>query len=767
MRPSKALLSILLFAQLLAHPAWAKVDRVVILKIDGLPDSIVERYLQEPGGAGHTGRVRLPWIDHVFARNGTWMANYYARGLSLSAPSWSILDTGRHLEIRGNSEFDRYTLRPYDYLNFFPFYIGYARLKRVDMPGVEILDENSVPLLLDRFPYEEGFQGFQLLQRGVSWSRLQDSLEHAFTGKPVKDLFDEWQTGFSFSASLYAQTEKELLGNLAGTKVRYLDYFSGDFDHTAHLTNDAVSQFHALEQVDSLVGRVSNAISKSPYPETTLLVLVSDHGMNSSGTVYSQGYNLVDWFNSQAGGAQHVLTNRHPLTEFKLKGLDPLVAEVITPSQESSYLGGEAASYPTVMLDLDGNERASIGLRNNRFNLLQVLLDQILHKRLSGPVKAATIRAFVRSRDEVRPAWQQDLDQLGEELIALDRQMEEAQRAVNQQPKKWTEAQHARGEDKVARRLVRQLENWRYEARVYGEYRAVLNRLLTVNAPELEAAKIHMEELIPKKSLGPSNTMSDLEKYVTGPSAEGMVLNASGEVDLDRSLRTINYLSSLMVIQVRNNLQARVSNRPIDFLAIKTGPSAVELWSAPDRRVRIETRQDSRGRLSLRYVPEEQFRAGLPLQLWEDPELRVPSDQRAQWLADWHTEEEWLQAVYATRYSNGIISIVEALLPFAPPPATVLDRYKDRKRRLRQVDLIAFANDHWNFNVRGFNPGGNHGAFFQLSTHSVMLFAGGGVPRGLRVERPYDSLSLVPTVLTLLGKPEPDLPGPVIEELVH
>jgi hypothetical protein len=134
-------------------------------------------------------------------------------------------------------------------------------------------------------------------------------------------------------------------------------------------------------------------------------------------------------------------------------------------------------------------------------------------------------------------------------------------------------------------------------------------------------------------------------------------------------------------------------------------------------------------------------------------------------LSTWHTEREWLEAVYGTGYSNGIISVAEALLPFHPAPETALERYRDRKRRLREVDLIAFANDHWNFNVRGFNPGGNHGAFFQASTHAVMMFAGGGVPKGLRVEKPYDSLSLVPTILKLLGRPELDLPGPVIEEL--
>ena len=61
----------------------------------------------------------------------------------------------------------------------------------------------------------------------------------------------------------------------------------------------------------------------------------------------------------------------------------------------------------------------------------------------------------------------------------------------------------------------------------------------------------------------------------------------------------------------------------------------------------------------------------------------------------------------------------------------VLDPYQQRKHNLRRTDLLVLANDHWNFNVRGFNPGGNHGSFFRISTHSVLLFAGGkdtGIP---------------------------------------
>ncbi|HEV8145852.1 MAG TPA: hypothetical protein VGP79_05710, partial [Bryobacteraceae bacterium] len=123
----------------------------------------------------------------------------------------------------------------------------------------------------------------------------------------------------------------------------------------------------------------------------------------------------------------------------------------------------------------------------------------------------------------------------------------------------------------------------------------------------------------------------------------------------------------------------------------------------------------------------------------------------------------WLNAVHRTKYSNGIIGVVEAMLT-GPREG---DRFENRKRRLRLPDFVIFARDHWNFNVRGFNPGGNHGSFLRVSTHSVLMLAGGaatGVPRGARVATPYDSLSFVPTILSLMGMPDASLPGPVIVE---
>jgi hypothetical protein len=73
--------------------------------------------------------------------------------------------------------------------------------------------------------------------------------------------------------------------------------------------------------------------------------------------------------------------------------------------------------------------------------------------------------------------------------------------------------------------------------------------------------------------------------------------------------------------------------------------------------------------------------------------------------------------------------------------------------------MLVLANNHWNFDVRGFNPGGNHGSFFRVSTHSTLMLAGGAatrIPRALVISEPYDSLSFVPTILALTDRlPQP------------
>ena len=758
-------------------PRPGNVQRIVILKVDGLPDHLLERYVQETGGPGRDGHSRLPWIQHVFAQNGVWMDNFYVRGISLSAPSWSLLDTGRHLHIRGNVEYDRYTLRVYDYLNFLSFYFGYPISRHIDMPGVEVLDEAGVPLLIDRFPYQQRFQGLELLQRGLRLNSLPGALKHAVAASSPRDFLDEWQLGLPWAAAMFRQNEADLIRNLKDPKFRYLDFFTGDYDHVAHLTADPVSQLHALEELDALVGRIWNGISASPLAANTVMVLVSDHGMNTSEKVFSQGFSLVDWFNSSAGGAHHVITNRHPLDEFKLKGLDPFVSEVITPSGVSNYLEGQADQYPTVMLDLDGNERASIGLRNNTFNVVQILLDQLVRQRLPGPVRSAALSVLFATLDKVRLDWSRDLDDLAGELTALDVRMKAQQKLVDAQPKKWTKEQLALGLDKNARREGVRLTTWRAERKAYTDYGTVIERLLGLTPADFDPGKFKMPELIPPKSLGPSNSLWDLRHYITGVAPGGLALGEDGSLDWGTSFRTVDYFSALRSISVRNNVQSALAPRPVDFIAVRIPErDAVLLWRDDAHQALILTRGNE-----LLYQPVNSslepvaWAPGLPLELFEDPQLNITAgdreNDRLTWLSQWHDERAWLEAVHRTRHSNGIIGLTEELLdPPSSVPEDPLARYRERKRILRRTDMLVLANDHWNFNARSFNPGGNHGSFFRESTHSVLLFAGGkdtGIPEGLRVETPYDSLSFVPTILNLMGRPEANLPGPVIRELVE
>ena len=122
-------------AGLAARAFEPRAKRLVLIKIDGLPPRLVDEFANEIDH--ETGKSRLPWVKHCFYENGARVNNFYVRGMSLSAPSWSMLDTGQHLQIKGNVEFDRLTLHAYDYLNFIPFYFENLAQLHVDMPGKE------------------------------------------------------------------------------------------------------------------------------------------------------------------------------------------------------------------------------------------------------------------------------------------------------------------------------------------------------------------------------------------------------------------------------------------------------------------------------------------------------------------------------------------------------------------------------------------------------------------------------------------------------
>jgi hypothetical protein len=324
-----------------------------------------------------------------------------------------------------------------------------------------------------------------------------------------------------------------------------------------------------------------------------------------------------------------------------------------------------------------------------------------------------------------------------------------------------------------------------------------MSNLLSLDPERAERRQIKISDLIPERSVGPANSIYELQNYVVGVRPGGLVMSDDGSLDMNHSFRRIDYFSILGGARVRNNVQRGIGNRPIDFTAARIPLEAIEgaltpdempyedaiwLYAAPTRQALILSRKDQRG-LLLRYLPVANLSEDkdgrvrfdrpepgpdFPLKLWEDANLAVPLDRRSAWLGEWRNELDWFRAVHQTEYSNAIIGLheqfsrhlspgLDATRPGMTEDERLLTRFRRRRRELTEADILLLASNHWNFDVRGFNPGGNHGAFFRVSTHATLMFAGGdktGIPRGLVVEEPYDSLSFVPSILTLAGRME-------------
>jgi hypothetical protein len=772
-------LALVLLACAVAYGTEKPARRVVILKIDGLNADLLYRSMREKDSA--TGKPRLPWFAHIFGENGTVFENFYARGISLSAPSWSMLDTGQHTIIRGNAEYDRYTGEIYDYLNFFPFYVGYARGREVDMPGTEVLDAAGIPLSIDAFGYTHTHESFQLFQRGVYWPTLKHALRRHFSKSAMLATL-EHAGAPSFEEALDDETAFELTRALQQPRILYLDFFTGSLDHAAHATNDPAALYQVLRRLDVLAGRIWTAIQNSPMADQTIFAVVSDHGMNNVPGIFSQTYSLPDLFNSPSGGAHHVMTDRYQLSDYKLKGLDPLVHRVITPSTASFYLSGEASQYPTAWLDIDGNERAAVHLRNCDLNKIHILLIELAKPELQPLVRQAAAEYLRQTIDSHRAEWSKTANELDEELGQLKQAIEGRRKIVAEQPKKWTPEQVAGGDDKAGRRLRDQLHTWERWYTSYSVYVLHVRGLLALNPDPRRPLRKKIEDLVPELSLGDNNTIRNLQHYVVGPSPDGLALDAAGRLDPERSFRYVDNFELLASQRVRNNPQPALSSRPIDFIVSVLPDVGLHhrYWLYIDEDHQLVILSDPDGNIAIRPVAHleedeegnvswsaQSWTPGFPLHLLEDPALQLPSGtDRAAWLSAWHTEREWMNAVHRCEYSNAVIGITEELSPVAanvPGPQGVnpiLLHFERRRRELVQADFHVFASDHWNFNSRFPNPGGNHGSFFRISTHSVWMLSGAGIPARVETE-PYDSLNFGSTVLSLTGQ-RPPMPDRVV-----
>ena len=166
-----------------------------------------------------------------------------------------------------------------------------------------------------------------------------------------------------------------------------------------------------------------------------------------------------------------------------------------------------------------------------------------------------------------------------------------------------------------------------------------------------------LESIIKKNSMGDHNTIYQLQNYVVGLSPNGFVLQPDGSLDIKRSFIHLNYFSLLHDVAVRNNVQQDVSSRPIDIIATRLSTADFESLNEPGisedviwinagrgKEALLLSKTDANGQLSLRYQPITNltqdeagrirfsavpWQPGLPLKIFEDPRLAIPTTDRA------------------------------------------------------------------------------------------------------------------------------------------
>jgi hypothetical protein len=132
---------------------------------------------------------------------------------------------------------------------------------------------------------------------------------------------------------------------------------------------------------------------------------------------------------------------------------------VETPSPESTYLAGNR-DYPTALLDLDGNERASVQLRNSDLNEIHILLEELARSKVEKAKKNAEAAAIVAIIERNRASWSRVAEQLKEELAALARAIAHQRVLVAADTHPWSQEDRAAGRRLDALRRAVTLEEW-------------------------------------------------------------------------------------------------------------------------------------------------------------------------------------------------------------------------------------------------------------------------------------------------------------------
>ncbi len=813
--------------------------RLIQIKVDGLSPFLLEALidpdnpeklarLPDPEGfrraitlfRQQTGQEDLvPNIRRYFYQQGVRAERMLSATVTLSAIAWGVIDTGQPSVVKRHMAFSRQTGYLRSHLDVFRDTLQFVLRNSGKTNALWVLDQAGVSLFADAFNPLRRYELPQIFYRVTPRDYLTGlATNYIFAGQsprhPLKVLqahlarrakgMDYVDFGFDFATDLVAKKilEPDLV---AGERYDYVGTFF-TLDHQQHVDPNPENLVRRMVQLDQRIGRILRAVERSQRRDTTLVVLVSDHGSEYLPGAINLAWPITRVFRTRRFGGHTVatlmaedagraLTNPFPGIDF------PRVYESpYSPYGAAAEAEGHS-NYVTAVIDNFGNARAEIHLRNNDLNRLHLLL-QARHREFDEEGRARLRQLLRETLASVREWLEPELA----DYLAYYRGV-----------RGWLPELEQRSDPYWRDAAIRlRKENQRDAAQL-----RVLRRLAEFCQADhpllwLEEHQPKIPQLIPRKYFGPRNSLYQLTHYTVGLDENLHWV----ETTLDRQgrPRPMNYLEILSTYEAPNPPLSRESN-PTDLIVRSLGVEPLRAalvergWLEPTVRLRrvvwvVSTARHNlrRGDQALvlqatdgrvRYLPirnleetaDGRFRFQAhneldPLGLLYDPKFDSPTGEPAfLWLARFHTRQEWLQAAYDTRYTI-------APLVFLEIAGVHTDRFLNNPGFLRtltgfpseeakqsylrglhwkysaqQPDLLLWSNYLWNYSSKSHTSGGSHGGLSPLVARTVFLLWGGRafeLPGGSVMAEASTTMDIVPTVAHLLGMLDPE--GQVIRQ---
>jgi arylsulfatase A-like enzyme len=198
---------------------------------------------------------------------------------------------------------------------------------------------------------------------------------------------------------------------------------------------------------------------------------------------------------------------------------------------------------------------------------------------------------------------------------------------------------------------------------------------------------------------------------------------------------------------------------PVDLVLVKLDDHRVFVYRDAQRQALISRLPGVARRPLYRYEPVSRleqspdgalhFEAAVPgqdpLGYLQDPGFRAPGGAAA-WLAEPHTDREWLEATADTRYPDAVVGF-STFFAWQPP--------LEGLAALRDPDVVVTAAPGWSFRSDD-GEGTDHGSPLADAARMTLFAAGPGLSPGT-VQAPQRIVDVLPTILEMVGAPyDPD-----------